>query len=180
MAQRIPALSVVGKSDSGKTTLLEKLIPELKRRGYRVAVIKHDVHGFSIDIPGKDSWRLQQAGADQVLIAAPDKLAHIRRLERELPLEEILAGISGVDLILTEGYKRGPLPKIEVSRRERSQELLCAEEELFAIVSDQRFPLAVPQFDLDDAAGLADLIEARFLITEDTENTEDTEKRVFL
>ncbi|MGQ9567280.1 MAG: molybdopterin-guanine dinucleotide biosynthesis protein B [Anaerolineae bacterium] len=173
MARHIPALSVVGKSDSGKTTLLEKLIPELKRRGYRVAVIKHDVHGFQIDIPGKDSWRFQRAGADQVLIAAPDKLAHVRRLEHELPLEEILAQIAGVDLVLTEGYKRGPLPKIEVSRRERSQELLCSEGELFAIVSDQRFPLDVPQFDLDDAAGLADLIEARLLnlTAEDTERT---------
>ncbi|MGQ9459485.1 MAG: molybdopterin-guanine dinucleotide biosynthesis protein B, partial [Anaerolineae bacterium] len=71
------------------------------------------------------------------------------------------------------GYKRGPLPKIEVSRRERSQELLCSEGELFAIVSDQRFPLDVPQFDLDDAAGLADLIEARLLnlTAEDTERT---------
>ncbi|MBC7224189.1 MAG: molybdopterin-guanine dinucleotide biosynthesis protein B, partial [Anaerolineae bacterium] len=134
-----------------------------KRRGYRVAVNKHDVHGFHIDIPGKDSWRLSEAGADQVLIASPSKLAHVRRLEGELPLEEILAQISDVDLILTEGYKRGPLPKIEVSRRERSQELLCTEEELFAIAADQRFPLDVPQFDLDDVAGLADLIESRLL-----------------
>ncbi len=109
------------------------------------------------------SWRFQQAGADQVLIAAPDKLAHIRRLEQELSLEEVLAQIAGVDLILTEGYKRGPLPKVEVSRSERSRELLCSEEELFAIVSDQRFPLDVPQFALDDVGGLADLIESRLL-----------------
>lgn len=159
----IPALSVVGKSGAGKTTLLEKLVPELKRRGYRVAVVKHDAHGFEIDVPGKDSWRLARAGADQVLIASPNKLAHVRQLAEELPLEEILNLITDVDLILTEGYKRGPLPKIEVSRRARSQDLICSEEELVAIVTDQQFDLKVPQFTLDDAAGLADLIFREFL-----------------
>jgi len=159
----IPALSVVGKSNTGKTTLLEKLIPELRQRGYRVAVIKHDVHGFDIDVPGKDSWRLAQAGADQVLIAAPDKLAIVRRLPEELSLEEILAQISDVDLILTEGYKRGPLPKIEVSRQARSHDLLCSEKELVAIATDQEFDLDVPQFHLDDVSGLADLLARKFL-----------------
>lgn len=158
-----PALSVVGKSNTGKTTLLEKLIPELKRRGYRVAVIKHDVHGFDIDVPGKDSWRLSQAGADQVLIASPDKLAQVRRLPAELPLQEIVAQIDGVDIILTEGYKQGSLPKIEVSRRARSRSLLCGEEELVAVATDQPFDLDVPQFHLDDVAGLADLIVRQFL-----------------
>ncbi len=165
---QIPAVSVVGKSGAGKTTLLEKLIPELRRRGYRIAVIKHDAHGFDIDIPGKDSWRLAQAGAHQVLIASPDKLAHLRQLSGDLPLQEILSLISGVDLILTEGYKRGPLPKIEVSRRARSRDLICSEEELVAIVTDQQFDLQVPQFALDDVAGLADLIITRFLSPEGT------------
>ena len=80
----IPILSIVGKSGSGKTTLLEKLIAELKRRGYRVATIKHHAHpGFEIDQPGKDTWRHAQAGSDHVVIAAPDKIASIRRLERD-------------------------------------------------------------------------------------------------
>ena len=85
----IPIVSIVGKSDAGKTTLLEKLIPELKRRGYRVATIKHDAHQFEIDHPGKDSYRHFHAGADWTIIGSPAKLALVRRLERELSLDEI-------------------------------------------------------------------------------------------
>lgn len=159
----IPIISVVGKSGAGKTTFLERLIPELKRRGYRVAVVKHDVHSFEVDVPGKDSWRLAQAGSDAVVIAGPSKLALIKGLEREMTLDEIAAFLPDADIILTEGYKRGTAPKIEVSRRTVSQELLCAEEELVALVTDQPFPLKVPQFDLDDVVGVVDLLEERFL-----------------
>ncbi len=159
----IPVISVVGKSGVGKTTLMEKLIAELKRRGYRVATIKHDVHGFEIDQPGKDTWRHAQAGSDHVVIASPTRIAHIQRLDRELTLPEIVATIQDVDIILTEGYKRGPAPKIEVSRAERSRELLCSPEELVALATDQPYDLDVPQFDLENAAGLVDLIEERFL-----------------
>ncbi|MBC8263329.1 MAG: molybdopterin-guanine dinucleotide biosynthesis protein B [Anaerolineales bacterium] len=159
----IPIISVVGKSGVGKTTFLEKLIAELKRRGLRVAVIKHDVHGFEMDRPGKDSWRLAQAGSDSVVIASPKKLALIKRLDREMALSEIAAFLSDVDIILTEGYTRGDAPKIEVSRRERGEGLLCAPDELVAIVSDQPFDLVVPQFDLEDAGGVVDLLEGRFL-----------------
>ncbi len=159
----IPIVSVVGKSNVGKTTLLEKLIPELKRRGYRVATVKHDAHSFEMDQPGKDTWRHRQAGADVVVISSRDKLAMIRRLSEEMPLTEIAASITGVDIILTEGYKRGPAPKVEVSRRVMSQELLCTADELVAIASDQPFDMAVPQFGLDDVSGLADVLEQRFL-----------------
>ncbi len=158
-----PVVSIVGKSGVGKTTLLEKLIPELKRRGYRVATVKHDVHGFEIDHPGKDTWRHAQAGSDHVVIASPNRIAHIQRLERELTLPEIVATIQDADIVLTEGYKRGPAPKIEVSRAERSRELICTPEELVAIATDQPYDLDVPQFGLDDVAGLADLIEETFL-----------------
>ena len=103
----IPILSIIGKSGCGKTTLLEKLIAELKRRGYRVATIKHHSHpGFEIDQPGKDTWRHAQAGSDHVIIAAPDKIASIRRLSRPLTLDEIAAEIREVDIILTEGFTR--------------------------------------------------------------------------
>jgi molybdopterin-guanine dinucleotide biosynthesis protein MobB len=159
----IPIISVVGKSGVGKTTFLEKLIAELKRRGHRVATVKHDVHGFEIDQPGKDSWRLAQAGSDSVVIASPQRLALIKHLDGEMPLGEIAALLTDVDIILTEGYKRGDAPKIEVARRERGGELLCTPDELVAIVSDQPFDLDVPQFGLDDAAGIVDLLKERFL-----------------
>jgi len=162
----IPIISVVGKSEVGKTTFLEKLIAELKRRGYRVATVKHDVHGFDIDRPGKDSWRLAQAGSDSVVIASPKKLALIKRLDREMTLNEIAALLEDVDIILTEGYKRGDAPKIEVSRREKGRELLCMPEELVAIVSDQPFDMDVPQFGLEDSEGVADLLEAEFLLAD--------------
>ncbi|MFQ6100992.1 MAG: molybdopterin-guanine dinucleotide biosynthesis protein B [Anaerolineae bacterium] len=166
MKSAIPIVSIVGCSKSGKTTLLEKLIRELKRRGYRVAVIKHHYHaGFEFDVPGKDSYRFTQAGADHVVVAAPDKVAQVRHYEHEPTLAEIVADVHDVDLIFTEGYKRADAPKIEVSRRERSSELLCAANELIAIASDQRFDVEVPQFDLADVAGLADLIEGLELTT---------------
>ncbi len=160
----IPLISVVGKSRVGKTTLLEKLIRELKGRGYRVGTIKHDTHGFEIDKPGKDSWRHAQAGSDAVLISSPEKLALIKRVDRERSLDELLAYIGEVDLVLTEGYKSGDKPKIEVSRQARGQELLCHEHELLALVTDQPFDLDVPQFEHRDVAGLADLIEKEYLM----------------
>lgn len=158
-----PAISVVGKSNSGKTTLLERLIRELKRRGYRVGTIKHDAHSFEIDRPGKDSWRHAQAGSDHVVISSPQRVASIRYVERERELEELVGGMADVDIVLTEGYKRGNAPKIEVSRRARSSTLICQPHELLALAADQPFDLVVPQFELGDSRGLVDLIEERFL-----------------
>ena len=163
----IPAIAFVGRSKSGKTTLLEKLIPELKRRGYRVAAVKHTAHPIEPDAPGKDSYRLAQAGADPVILAAP-----------ETTVEEALAGVRAVDLVLVEGYKRADVPKIEVQRSRGAGErglalsaaegsrgeLVCADDErLSAIVSDRRFDVDVPQFGPEDVAGLADWIEGEFL-----------------
>ena len=156
-----PIVSVVGRSDSGKTTFLEKLIPALKTRGLRVAVVKHDSHGFEMDRPGKDTWRLRQAGADAVMISAPNQMALIRAgLDREASLDELAALVSEqVDLVLTEGYKSGDKPKIEVSRAVISGgELLCTRDELLAVVADGPRSIDVPQFDLEDANGVADLL----------------------
>jgi len=156
-----PIVSVVGRSDAGKTTFLEKLIPALKARGLRVAVVKHDRHGFEMDRPSKDTWRLRQAGADAVMISAPNQMALIRSgLEQEMPLDQLAAQVGDwVDLVLTEGYKSDNKPKIEVSRLAvAGGELLCGAEELLAVVADRRVPLDVPQFGLDDAAGVADLL----------------------
>ena len=159
----VPVVSVVGKSNVGKTTFLEKLIRELKRRGYRVGTIKHDRGGFEIDQPGKDTWRLAQAGSDAVAISSPEKMALIRRVDAELALDDIVAAMPPLDLIITEGYKAGNKPKIEVVRRAVAQGLLSAESELLAIVTDQPYAVQVPQYGLDDAAGVADLLESRFL-----------------
>ena len=161
----IPILSVVGKSDSGKTTLLEKLIPELTRRGWRVATVKHDSHGFEVDHPGKDSYRHKQAGAHTAVIASPWRLAMIRDVERDLTLDEIRDRfVQDVDLVLSEGYKNDRQPKIEVFRPEQHDEPICKRSDgLVALVSDADIDLDVPRFGLDDAAGLAGFIETRFL-----------------
>lgn len=158
----LPVISIVGKSGSGKTTLLEKLIPELKRRGYRVGTIKHDAHSFDIDHPGKDTWRHAQAGSDHVVISSPQRVASIRRVRQEIPLEQLVAAMPDVDIVLTEGYKRGSAPKIEVSRRARSETLVCQTWELLAVACDHPCEVDVPQYDLEDVKGLADLLEAQF------------------
>lgn len=160
----VPVISVVGKSDVGKTTFLEKLIPELVRRGYRVGTVKHDVHGFEPDTPGKDTWRHAQAGSRAVAISGPNKVALFLSVGQEARLDEVAELIEGqVDLILTEGYKREGKLKIEISRAEKGTELLCSAEELLCLVTDSERPLPVPQFGLDDAAGVADLIEEKVL-----------------
>lgn len=163
----IPVISVVGKSDSGKTTLLEKIIPELKARGYRVATVKHDVHGFSLDIPGKDTWRHSEAGADVVVISSPQKLAVIEKVAEERTLDDIVNRLGNVDIIITEGYKRQNRPKLEVFRAEKYDQPLCQlEDNLFAIATDRPdfpdFP-QVPVFHWDNAQAIVDLIEERFL-----------------
>ncbi|MHB1417195.1 MAG: molybdopterin-guanine dinucleotide biosynthesis protein B [Chloroflexota bacterium] len=161
----IPIVSFVGKSNVGKTTFLEKVVAELKRRGYRVATIKHHAHDFEIDRPGKDTWRLAQAGSDAVVISSPAKVALVGRTDHDLTPDEIeTALLHDMDIVITEGYKRGDKPKIEVSRQERGSELLCSAEELLAIASDQYFPLNVPQFGLDDAAGVVDLLVEKIIV----------------
>jgi len=159
-----PVVSVVGRSGVGKTTFLEKLIPELKQRGYRVGTIKHDWGGFEIDQPGKDTWRHAQAGSDVVVISSPHKLAMIRRVDAELSLDEIVATLPALDIVITEGFKAEKKPKIEVVRSAVAQELLFGENDLLAIVSDCSFPVAVPQFGLDDATGVATLLEGTFAL----------------
>ena len=161
----IPIISIVGKSDSGKTTLLEKLVPELTRRGYRIATIKHDVHGFEVDQEGKDSWRHKQAGAHTVVISSPNKIALIRDVEKDLNLEEIRERlIQDVDLILSEGYKRDVQPKIEVFRKEKHKKLLCTKKDnLVAIASNKKINVGIPCFNLEDMNGLSNFIEKEFL-----------------
>lgn len=169
-----PAVSFVAKSGTGKTTLLEKVLGELVRRGRRVGSVKHDAHRFEIDHEGKDSWRLTQAGASPMVISSPEMIAMVQTgLSGELPLEEIIPRFMGeADLVITEGYKTGHLPKIEVHRSGRSSELLCVtregrilDEDLIAVVSDAHLELPVPLFPLDGTGPLCDFLEERFLGT---------------
>jgi molybdopterin-guanine dinucleotide biosynthesis protein MobB len=164
----IPILSIVGRSDSGKTTLLEKVVRELKSRGYRIATIKHDAHSFEIDHEGKDSWRHKRAGADLTIISSPTKLALVADTAQDHRLAELRdLYVRNVDLILSEGYKREVHPKIEVYRKERHPELLCrADENLVAVAGNPpNPPPGIPLFDLDDPKDLCDFIEKRFLCT---------------
>ncbi|QDR81078.1 molybdopterin-guanine dinucleotide biosynthesis protein B [Sporomusa termitida] len=162
----IPIISVVGRSNSGKTTYLEKLIGELKYRGHKVAVIKHHHNDFEIDVPGKDTWRHTQAGADTVCLVSPAKVAMIRKTDQELPLDQIAGFIDNVDIIITEGYKQEPKPKIEVYRQAAGNQPLGAKPELLAVVSDTILYKDVPHFPLDDPGPMAALLELRVLHTE--------------
>ena len=160
----LPIVCIVGKSNVGKTTLLEGLIAELKRRGYRVATVKHDVHGFDIDQPGKDSWRHAQAGSDAVVISSPQKLALIKRVDHDSSLEEIARLLGDdFDIVLAEGYKNSNMPKIEVHRQALEEGLLCSPDELIAIATDEHLDIPVWQCSLDDTPKLANFIEQTFL-----------------
>lgn len=163
-SQPTPVVSVIGHSGSGKTTLLEKLIEELKRRGYRLAVIKHHHHaGLQFDKPGKDTWRFAQAGADHVVLAGPNEVAHLYTFSQEPTLDQLASSIQDVDLILTEGYKDAEGHKIEISRGQTTPTLISDPSQLVAIASDQPLDLDVPQFALNEVIRLADFIQTRFL-----------------
>ena len=161
----VPVVSFVGNSGVGKTTFLEKLIPVLKDRGYRIASIKHDVHNFTIDYPGKDSWRLTEAGSDIVVLSAATKLAMLETVQEERSLTDLVEMVSDrVDLVVTEGYRGAAALKIEVSRKAHSTALTARLDDLLAIVTDHRFEIDTPQFGLEDAAPVADFIVERFAV----------------
>lgn len=162
------AVSFLAKSGTGKTTLLEKVIAELKHRGYRVGALKHNAHHFDIDHPGKDSHRMTVAGADTVLITSPAKLALVKMHEGSPPVENLLSAyFTDVDIVLVEGFKKTALPKIEVHRRERGPALLCRGEEndpaLLAVASDEPLRIDVPVLDLNDPGSVADFLETRVI-----------------
>jgi len=160
----IPIVSIVGRSNTGKTTLIEKLIPVLIRKGYRVATIKHNVHGFDIDHEGKDSWRHKKAGAQVTVIASPHRVAVIEDVDRDYELSELRDYyIRDVDIILSEGFKKNPHPKIEVVRSGMKHAALCTREDnLIAVVSDRPVDRGVPCLDINDIVGLVHIIEELF------------------
>ena len=159
-------ICIVSKKSSGKTTLIEKLIPALGANDYRVGTVKHDTHGFEIDHEGKDTWRHKQAGARTVVISSPWKLSLIKDVAREASLDEIVETYFGdMDLVLTEGYKRAAKPKIEVFRSAAHRQPLHVKGEsssLIAVLSDVPVDLGVPNFHIDDVAAVADFIVQRF------------------
>jgi len=159
-----PIVSIIGKSKSGKTTFIEKLIGELKSRGYRVATIKHTPSGMNLDETGKDSWRHIQAGSEATIISSPDKIALIKPVPPEISLDKIARHLGeDCDIILTEGFKQGSAPKIEVHRREAGPPLSNIKK-LIAIVTDEPLETKTRQFPLEDVKGLADLLEKGFIL----------------
>lgn len=162
-----PIISFIGRPNSGKTTLLEQLIPALGRRGIRVGIIKHHVHRFAMDTPGKDTWRLKQAGAAAVALSAPTGLGIIRDTTRDTPVAELVAmAMADMDLVLTEGYKQGVMPKIEVHRGTvNAAPLADPDQTWIAYVSDAPLATPLPLFSFQQVEELADFIIARFLPT---------------
>jgi len=152
---------VIGWKDSGKTTLTERLLAEMVRRGLGVSSVKHAHHDTEIDHPGRDSFRHRTAGAGQVIVASPVRWALMTELRGapEPPLEALLGRLDPVDLVLVEGFKRTPHPKIEAHRTETGRPLLAPENPTVRAVASNGSPaVAVPLFHLDDIAGIADFI----------------------
>src|SRR4030042_21306 len=158
-----PIISVVGQAKSGKTTLIEKLILELKSRGYRIGTIKHSAHRLSFDKPDKDSWRHIQAGSAATAISSPDEIVLIKPVTEEPDLNEI-ASLFGedYDIILAEGFKQSNAPKLEVHRKAAGP-LLSKINNLIAIATDEPLETKIRQFSLHDITGIANLLENGFI-----------------
>ncbi|MDQ6969697.1 MAG: molybdopterin-guanine dinucleotide biosynthesis protein B [Mariprofundus sp.] len=155
-----PILSLVGYSNSGKTTLMEKMVAGFVAQGLRIATIKHSHHQPEMDTPGKDSWRHKQAGASTSLLVGPNKMLMVSDVDETLNPQRLTERLfSGYDLVLVEGYASVPGPKIEVLRSKRSNTLCCDESELIAVATDiADLNVSVPLLDLNDAQSLINFI----------------------
>ena len=153
---------VTGWKNTGKTGLMERLVAEISGRGLSVSTIKHAHHATDIDHPGRDSYRHREAGAREVIVASPLRwaLMHELRGAPEPAFEDLIARLSPVDLVLVEGYKRGPHPKVEAHRAAAGRELLARDNPTIRAVASDAAPqgLSVPVFHLDDTAAIADFI----------------------
>jgi molybdopterin-guanine dinucleotide biosynthesis protein B len=150
-----------GWSGSGKTTLIEKLIPRFVKQGLSVSLIKHAHHTFDVDQPGKDSYRHRHAGASEVLVTSSRRwvLMHELRGTQEPSFEEQLNRLSPCDLLLVEGFKFAPIPKLEVWRAETGEALLHPNDpHVIALASDRKVETTLPTFDLDDDQTIATFI----------------------
>ncbi len=155
---------IAGWSGSGKTTLVVRLLPELIGRGLTVSTVKHAHHGFDIDTPGKDSYQHRKAGAAEVLVSSRHRwaLLHENGEGPEATLDELVSGMSPVDLVLIEGFKAEAIDKLEVHRPAVGKALLCeSDPRIVVVASDAPLPgTALPVLDLDDVAAIADFIVA--------------------
>lgn len=154
-------IGFAGWSGSGKTTLVEQLIGLLEDRGLVVSLIKHAHHEFDIDYPGKDSYRHRHAGCREVLVTSAKRWAvmHELRGRAELSLDEALAQLSPCDLVLVEGFKRAPIPKIEIWRGDSEKPLLFPNDpHIVAIASDRPVTTTLPQLDVNDPPAVAAFI----------------------
>ncbi|HHQ4318379.1 molybdopterin-guanine dinucleotide biosynthesis protein B [Clostridium perfringens] len=150
---------VASCSNTGKTVLIEGLIKELKNRGYTVATIKHDVHGFDIDKEGKDTWRHRKAGAEAVIISSRERMALIREVQEEIPLEELIKQVEDFDFIIIEGYKKSKYRKLEVYRQGVSKKIITSKEKLIGVASDVSLSLeGVKVVDLNNYEEVANLV----------------------
>jgi molybdopterin-guanine dinucleotide biosynthesis protein B len=160
----IPIISIVGKSKSGKTTLIEKLIQELTLRGYRVATIKHTPKGTDFGESGKDNWRHLKAGSIATATISPDKIVLVKPIIEDISLNETAHLFADdYDIILTEGFKKSDTPKIEVHRKEIGPPLTSVNK-LIAIATDEPLSIKTRQLSLEDIKGLTDLLEHGFII----------------
>ena len=158
-----PVISIVGRSKSGKTTFIEKLIGELKSRGYRVATIKHTPHGMDFNDQGKDTWRHLNAGSEATAGSSPEGMVLVKPVKQDLTLDEIARFLGeDYDIILAEGFKQSSAPKIEVHRREVGPPLSAVRKRI-AIATDEILEINTRQFSLSDIKGIADLVEKGFI-----------------
>jgi molybdopterin-guanine dinucleotide biosynthesis adapter protein len=161
MAQtKIPLISIVGTSKTGKTTFIERLIPAFKERGLRVATVKHHHLDFEIDKVGKDTYRHKKAGSSTVILSSPYKIALVRDVEKEMLLGDIVSRyVDDADLIITEGYKKEDTPKIEIYLHSKKASPLCAKDKtILAVVTDKHIDTDIPQFSHNDIEGVAKFI----------------------
>lgn len=168
-------ISIAGRSGSGKTTFLEKLIPQLRERGYQIGVIKHAHCGVEMDKKGKDSWRHKRAGAAATLVISPGILALVKDYEtvdsdstesESATIERIKHYLSDMDLIIVEGFKYATLPKLEIFRTGAGHDapLFLEDQNLAAFITDSDYKTDLPIFGLDDAESVADFIEKKYIL----------------